>query len=127
MNTRSLFFSEIDRIEVNVPILRQTLVNLISNAIKYNDKETIEINIHTYQTPTDYWFQVADNGIGIEEKQLSKVFETFVTLGITDRFNNVGTGIGLATVKEMIEKAGGTITVESTVGKGSKFTFSLAK
>ncbi len=121
------FSSERESINVNVPLLRQTLVNLLSNAIKYNDKEKVEITVKASESSTHYWFKVSDNGIGMSEEQLPKIFETFVTLGVSDRFNNVGTGIGLATVKEMIEKANGTINVKSTIGKGSEFMFSLAK
>ncbi len=114
-------------IQANEIALKQILLNLINNAIKYNDKAKVDINIDFWSDDELYFFSVKDNGYGIENNQLSKIFETFVTLGTKDRFNNSGTGIGLSTVKKLVEKLGGTIDVTSEVGIGSEFKFSIKK
>ncbi|MEM4413955.1 MAG: ATP-binding protein [Candidatus Caldarchaeum sp.] len=98
--------------------------NLISNAIKYNDKPEKRIEIGWTQQGEFYKFYVRDNGIGIEEQYLEKVFELF------ERLNPRGddyesTGAGLAICKRIVEEYGGKIWVESTVGEGSTFYFTL--
>ena len=119
--------AELGNVMINENALRQILLNLINNAIKYNDKEQVEITVFAAENDSHYLFQVRDNGIGISEKERSKIFEIFSTLGYADRFKNVGTGIGLSTVKRLAEKFGGSVSVASEVGKGSTFEFSLAK
>lgn len=98
--------------------------NLISNAIKYNDKQEKRIEIGWTQQGEFYKFYVRDNGIGIEEQYLEKVFELF------ERLNPRGddyesTGAGLAICKRIVEEYGGRIWVESKVGEGSTFYFTL--
>lgn len=98
--------------------------NLISNAIKYNDKPQKRIEIGWSQQGEFYKFYVRDNGIGIEEQYLEKVFELF------ERLNPRGddyesTGAGLTICKRIVEEYGGRIWVESKVGEGSTFYFTL--
>ncbi len=98
--------------------------NLISNAIKYNDKPEKRIEIGWTRQGEFYRFYVRDNGIGIEEPYLEKVFELF------ERLNPRGddyesTGAGLAICKRIVEEYGGRIWVESKVGEGSTFYFTL--
>ncbi len=113
-------------IYVNEPVLKQILLNLFSNSNKYNDKKNIEISISvTSIEGGGYEFNISDNGIGIEAQNLNNVFDIFTTHGVSDRFGNKGTGIGLAAIKKLIESTGGKITVKSLVGVGSKFTFSF--
>src|SRR5579859_1940451 len=112
-----------NRILSNEVAINQIFMNLVSNAIKYNEKEQVKININSSGDDEFYFFSIKDNGQGIDEKEFSKIFETFVTLGTKDRFNNIGTGIGLSTVRKLIEKMGGTIQVISEVGVGSEFRF----
>lgn len=117
--------------EINLPenieiynfkaIFEQIFLNLISNAIKYNDKPKVIIDISILTEDGFYTIIVKDNGIGIEEDQLENIFGMFVILDKVDRFNNKGTGIGLSTVKSLVERADGTITVKSKVGEGTKF------
>ena len=116
------FTTDIEKVAI-----KQILINLISNAIKYNNKNVVRIDIAISSTPDLYIFTIKDNGLGIDKSQLDEVFNVFTTLGEKDRFNNVGTGIGLATVKKLIEKSGGTIRIESEVGVGSSFLFSMKK
>ena len=107
--------------------LQQIFINLLTNAIRYNDKSECKIEISCSSLEDRIIFQVADNGPGIAPEQLERIFEKDVTLGITDRFNQKGTGLGLHTVKLLIEKLGGTIDVISEIGRGSKFIFALNK
>ncbi len=98
--------------------------NLISNAIKYNDKPEKRVEIGWSQQGEFYKFYVRDNGIGIEEQYLDKIFELF------ERLNPRGddyesTGAGLTICKRIVEEYGGRIWVESKVGEGSTFYFTL--
>jgi PAS domain S-box-containing protein len=97
--------------------------NLISNAIKYNDKTDKKIEIGWTQQGEFYKFSVRDNGIGIEEPYLEKVFELFERLNPRDDYES--TGAGLAICKRIVEEYGGRIWVESKVSQGSTFCFTL--
>ena len=107
--------------------LEQILLNLLTNAIRYSDKEKTLINIGLKETMSHYLFTVKDNGIGIQESQIDRIFDKHVTLGLKDRFNQQGSGIGLSSVKVLVEKLGGNIRVESEPGYGSVFMFSILK
>jgi len=107
--------------------LEQILLNLLTNAIRYSDKEKCNISIGLKETVSHYLLTVKDNGIGIHHSQIDCIFDKNTTLNIIDRFNNKGTGLGLATVKELVEKLGGNIRVESEPGYGSVFIFSIKK
>ena len=119
--------TDTESIVVNEVAIKQILINLISNAIKYNNKAIITIDISIDTTLDFYTFKIKDNGQGIDKSAFDKIFNVFTTLGTKDRFNNDGTGIGLATVKKLIEKLGGTIQIESEIGIGSTFIFSIKK
>jgi signal transduction histidine kinase len=117
--------------EINLPenfeifnyksFFEQIFFNLISNAIKYNDKTKVVINITA--TTDDGFFSITfkDNGIGIESDKLDQIFDLFFTLEKTDRYLNKGTGIGLSTVKTLTYRCNGEIKVKSVVGEGSEF------
>lgn len=105
--------------------LEQIFLNLIGNAVRYNDKEEGEINIKFSQDDKYYHFRVEDNGMGMAEKNLERIFHKDVTLNVTDRFNKKGTGIGLYTVRSLVEKLQGSIYAESRIGVGSSFNFSV--
>ncbi|MDH7598426.1 MAG: ATP-binding protein [Sedimentisphaerales bacterium] len=103
----------------------QVFQNLISNAIRYMDKPIGKIEI-SCQDDGQYWrFAVKDNGPGIEAKYFEKIFQLFQTLSSRD--DGAGTGIGLAVLKKIIEQYGGRVWVESQVGEGSTFLFTLPK
>jgi signal transduction histidine kinase len=102
-------------------ILKQILQNLISNAIKYNDKAQGLIRIVANANESEITFEVIDNGPGIPEKFHERIFGMFQTLSHADRFGNKGTGIGLHTVKNLVVLLGGNITIESKIGEGSTF------
>ncbi|TYP75954.1 GAF domain-containing sensor histidine kinase [Aquimarina intermedia] len=107
--------------------LEQIFLNLIANSLKYNDKDPIQIFIDASVFPEFYEFSVRDNGIGIEPNQIDSIFELFTTVGHLDRDGNKGHGIGLSTVQKLVETLKGTITVDSQIGSGTTFTFTVAK
>ncbi|MDT0685597.1 sensor histidine kinase [Autumnicola psychrophila] len=112
---------------VNKSALTQVFMNLISNALKYNDKEVRRIDIGFDETNDFYLFAVKDNGKGISKSDLEKIFDLFTTLDENDRDGNPGTGIGLATVKKLVENMHGKIEVQSVPGDGSKFSFKIRR
>jgi len=104
--------------------LRAVLFNLLSNATKFTpDGGKLKIEV----VRDDIWCQVSviDNGIGIEKENQERIFEPFCQLDNPLMEKKKGTGLGLAVVKQIIEKHGGRIWVESEYGKGSRFTFTL--
>lgn len=109
------------KVPINKTALQQVFQNLITNAIKYNDKEKGIITITSKTDNLFHYFYVSDNGVGIEKKYLKKIFKERQTLDVTDRYGNKGTGIGLATVKNIIETNGGKITVVSEKNIGTDF------
>ncbi|WP_010521078.1 GAF domain-containing sensor histidine kinase [Aquimarina agarivorans] len=117
----------VNEIYSNKYALEQIFTNLITNAIKYNDKKNIVIAISCNQDPDYYYFKVSDNGIGIPEESISKIFCLFERLGIEDRYGNQGNGIGLATTHNIITSLGGDITVSSKINEGSIFSFYIEK
>ena len=119
--------SKLKSINTNKTAIQQILINLVSNAIKYSDKDDVEIQIEICETGDFYEFCVRDNGPGIALEEQDKIFQIFKILTPTDKFGQPGNGIGLATVKKIIEKMGGTINLESAKGKGCQFKFNVKK
>ena len=126
-NTSLSFKTEVDTILINKSALMQVLINLITNAIKYNSKLKSIIEISLVETKTHYLFKVKDNGKGIPNEYLIKIFELFSVVGTLDKYGNKGTGVGLATVKKIVEDLKGEISVTSVVDEGSVFKFTLPK
>ena len=105
--------------------LRQVLINLLSNAVKYNlDGGSITIEIHADDQRVTT--SVIDTGPGLDEQQLSIIFQPFNRLG-AELKKIEGTGIGLSISKRIIELMNGTLDVTSRIGEGSKFSFSLTR
>ncbi len=119
--------SELNEVKVHQSALERILTNLISNAYKYNDKDKTEILIKAWESPTHILFCVSDNGPGISEGDRNRLFRMFEVLDQKSRDNKKGHGIGLATVKKLVDQAGGKIELSSGTGEGCSFTFSLAK
>lgn len=115
------------KIKSNKSALEQILLNLISNGIKYNDKDYIYIEINCEDTDKHVKLSVKDNGNGIEPKNLDTIFSFFTTLNKKDRFGNYGTGIGLATVKKITENLNGKIDVLSEPNLGTEFILTFEK
>ncbi len=107
--------------------LKQILLNLLNNAIKYNDKEEILVTINIENNPDFVKVNIVDNGQGIREEDIEKAFHIFEVVTGLDRNGEKGNGIGLATVKSLVEGLGGTITLTSEVGKYSNFEFTFKK
>lgn len=103
----------------------QVLINLVNNAVKYSPSNK-EINVYVEKDGNDYVkVKVKDEGIGIAKKDLNKVFNRFYRVEGEKQDTFAGFGIGLFLCKEIIERHGGTIEVESEKGKGSVFSFKL--
>lgn len=115
------------KIEINTSAiaLHQILINLLTNSVRYNDKQTCLVKIDCVINDDIARITVSDNGIGIRKEELERIFQRNVTLNTSDRFAQSGTGIGLATVKLLVEKLGGEINVQSTPGIGSAFSFTI--
>jgi len=114
----------------NLPTLKgdrirliQLFQNLLSNAIRYNDKEAGNIKIDFKEEPKQYQISVSDNGIGIEQRYHDKIFKMFQSLNVSKD----STGVGLAIVKKIVELHHGKIWLESTLGEGTTFYFTLRK
>lgn len=105
--------------------ITQVLQNLIGNAVKFCDKPAGEVRVSCVDQASHYRFEVRDNGPGIDARHHQRIFQIFQTLAPRDKTQN--TGIGLSIVKKIIETAGGSIWVESTVGHGSSFFFTIPK
>jgi len=115
-------------IKGDVTRFRQILTNLVSNALKFTEAGSIEIHSSGKLKFGKIWeiqVSVKDTGIGIPEELRSKLFQSFsqVDASTTRRFG--GSGLGLAICKGLCEKMGGTISIQSEVGKGSTFTFTI--
>lgn len=108
----------------DVNMLETILRNLISNAIKYTHTNG-EITISAVKNQNDIQISVADNGVGMSEDTRNKLFGLETNDTTTGTANEKGSGLGLVLCKEFVEKHGGEIWVESELGKGSTFTFSL--
>ena len=103
--------------------LAQVLRNLLSNALKYHGPQPVRIHISASQKDGEWHFQVHDNGIGIDPQFADRIFVIFQRLHL--RHEYPGTGIGLAMCKKIIEQHGGRIWVESRLGEGATFFFTL--
>jgi signal transduction histidine kinase len=104
--------------------MAQAISNLLDNAIKYSSKVK-QISITTEPLEADLSIEIADHGIGIPRAEQTKIFEKFYRVGNGLVHDVKGSGLGLSLVKHIIEAHHGTITVESDVGKGSRFTIRL--
>ncbi len=105
--------------------LEQVIVNLIDNAVKFNRPEGEVIVGCEPISPDSVRITVADSGIGIPTDDLKRIFERFYRVDKSRSRPAGGTGLGLPIVKEVVERMGGTVTVESTLGRGSKFIVTL--
>ena len=103
--------------------LARLLQNLVSNALKFRDQEPPRVRIWAERQGTDWVFSVEDNGIGIDPEYHQNVFGMFTRLHSRSRYE--GTGIGLALCSKIAHRHGGRIWVDSEVGKGSTFRFSI--
>jgi signal transduction histidine kinase len=115
--------NELPVIECSRTRIMQVFQNLLSNAVKYMDKPQGQIKVGCVEEDGFWKFYVADNGPGIEEKHFGKIFQLFQTLAPRDESES--TGIGLTIIKKIVEMYGGKTWVQSKVGEGSTFFFTL--
>ena len=120
-NMKIAIAPELPTLQTDTISLRQVFANLISNAIKYNDKDFGKIEISAQKQADFYEFALADNGPGIEPQHHERIFKIFQTLQARDTFES--TGIGLSIVKKILEERGDSIRIESELGRGSTFYF----
>jgi len=124
-NIRITIEDELPEIVGNKTHMEQVFQNLIGNAIKFMDKPEGLISIGCRDEGSHWEFRITDNGPGIHERYHGRIFKIFQTLAPRDEHES--TGIGLTLVKKTIEQYDGKVWVESEVGKGSTFLFTLPK
>ena len=122
-NKAKVIFSDLPSVLYDKVMLTQLFQNIIGNAIKYRGKAAPEITITTSQTEKFITFAIKDNGMGMEEKYFKHIFEMFQRLHRKEDIK--GTGIGLSLCQKIVERYGGEIWVESELGKGSTFFFTV--
>jgi len=108
--------------------LRQVLNNLLSNAVKFTEAGEIRLKVSVSEeteSQTVWLFEVFDTGIGIDEEQKTRLFQPFTQADISTTRRFGGTGLGLAICKEIVEMMHGEIGVDSEIGKGSRFWFTV--
>lgn len=110
----------------DTPKIEQVVTNLISNSLRYG-KEGGKTQVRFYDMDEQMLVEVADDGIGMSEEHLPRIFERFYRVDKSRSRNAGGSGLGLSIVKHIIEAHGQTISVRSTQGKGSTFAFTLQK
>ena len=118
--TLNAFYFDKDKVE-------KVCYNLLSNAIKFTEKGSVMVVIKQANLPeSDFlYIQITDTGCGIDNSNLTKIFERFYQTNASSTRMNEGTGIGLALVKELVELMGGKISAESELGKGTTLTWLL--
>ena len=117
-------------IEADEKRLRQVLLNLLGNAIKFTDARSVTLKVEVQQSSSEIpiprlKFQVQDTGVGISSAEINKIFQAFEQVGEQKR-QSEGTGLGLAISKKIVELMGGDIQVESEINVGSNFYFEVA-
>ena len=122
-NTSIIVASKLPELKGDKTRFKQLFQNLISNAVKYNDKEKREVNIESIDKNTHYQFSIRDNGPGIDKKFYDKIFEIFQSLST----KKDSSGIGLSIVKRIVDQYQGDIWLDSEIGKGTTFYFTIKK
>jgi PAS domain S-box-containing protein len=122
INVYSNIDKSLDKIRADERGMKQILVNLLSNAIKFTPEGgKVGLDVTLTQDGSSICFAVWDTGIGISEKDMEKLFKPFIQLDTSFSREQVGTGLGLSLVYRLTEMHGGSVSVESDVGKGSTF------
>jgi len=117
--------NELPTINFEPTRIEQVFQNLIGNATKYMDKDQGMVTVDVSDDNKFWKFSIADNGPGIDEKYYDKIFQIFQTLKPRDELES--TGIGLTIVKKIIDTYGGKVWVESKIGEGTTFHFTIPK
>jgi light-regulated signal transduction histidine kinase (bacteriophytochrome) len=107
----------------DLTLLTQLFQNLVGNALKFRGEQPLKVHIEASRQGTDWQFSVSDNGIGIAPQDFERIFVIFQRLHGREKYP--GTGIGLSMCKKIVERHGGRIWLESKLGKGTSFFFTL--
>lgn len=121
-----VIYNDLPEIKSNTSILYVALKNLIQNGLQFNQSESPKIELSHTETATSTILKIKDNGIGIDPKYHTKIFEMFKRLHHRDKFDTT-TGLGLSITKTLVEKIDGEIAVESEEGNGATFIITLPK
>jgi signal transduction histidine kinase len=124
VDQRSEIDPDLGSIEADERKVKQVLVNLLSNAVKFTDADGV-VTLRARRLEDGVEVAVSDTGIGIAAEEQALVFEEFRQVGTDDARRAEGTGLGLALVKRLVELHGGRLQLESELGSGSCFTFTL--
>jgi signal transduction histidine kinase len=119
--------SELPDLAISQGSLTMVFSNLLDNAVKFNDKEEVIVEIRGTIGDEEVEFSVSDNGRGIPDQDVERIFKPFYQVERSMTGNIEGVGLGLPLVKHLLETHGGKMRVESTPGKGSTFTFNLPR
>ncbi|MEK6544619.1 MAG: ATP-binding protein [Elusimicrobiota bacterium] len=119
----SITTDDLPALEVNLTQFKQLFQNLIGNALKFKGEQAPVIDVGSRKEAGEWLFWVKDNGIGLEPQYAQRIFEIFQRLHTKEEY--AGSGIGLAVCKKIVEMHAGKIWVESEIGKGSVFYFTL--
>lgn len=122
-NSATITYDPLPTLQGNATRLGQVLQNLIGNALKFRGQEPPRIHISAQRKVQHWQFCVHDNGIGIDPAQIKRLFQVFQRLHTRTEYS--GTGIGLAICRKIVEQHGGQIWVESTIGNGASFFFTI--
>ncbi len=120
-----IYSSAMEILYFNKVQLEQIFNNLFTNAVRYNDKETVEIKVAANEQNGYYHFEVTDNGMGIATENQISIFRLFGTVAEKDNYGFESSGIGLSIVKKIITAADGSINVTSVLGEYTSFSFGL--
>jgi len=112
-------------VDADPDAMTQVLTNLVGNAIKFTDKGGVTVTLQDGEDSVE--LAVSDTGIGMEEDQLSTIFDKYKQVGMKDSKRGKGTGLGLSIARGIVAAHGGELSVRSTPGKGTMFYFSLPK
>jgi two-component system sensor histidine kinase BarA len=125
----SLFYSDVpDRVRTDSTRLKQILINLVGNAIKFTNRGSVAVRVMLEEEKEEnstLRISIADTGIGMDREQLAQLFKPFQQADGSPRRLFGGTGLGLIISKKLVEQLGGSISVESELGRGSTFTFTF--
>ena len=124
-NNAIITYDTLPVVNGNKQLLIQLFQNLIGNAIKYRSQDDPQIHISALKEKDQYLFSVNDNGIGMDSEHINRIFTIFQRLHRNDEYE--GTGIGLAIAQKIVYQHGGQIWVESELGNGSTFYFTISE